>query len=103
MRKWSLVPGTRALMWVNTRSSQPKCATSRYDAARSTRTAHSSGETASFSDGTSSLAVVMSVLSGGRGLRGEPDAVEAGHVVVGDLAPDTLRETAQVLVEEPVR
>ena len=30
-------PGTRAEMCVNTRSSQPKCATSRYAAARSTR------------------------------------------------------------------
>src|SRR5262245_24924882 len=46
-------------MCVNTRSSQPKCATRRYDAARSTRTAHSSCDTLSFSDGTCSVAVLM--------------------------------------------
>ncbi len=29
MRNWSWVPGTRAVMWVKTRSSQPKSCTSR--------------------------------------------------------------------------
>src|SRR5215813_1641739 len=46
-------------MCVNTRSSQPKCATRRYDAARSTRTAHSSCDTLSRRDGTCSVAVLM--------------------------------------------
>src|SRR5258706_10417519 len=45
MRNWSSCPGTRALMWVNTRSSHLNIATSRYAAARSTRTCHSSGLT----------------------------------------------------------
>ena len=42
MKKLWSEPGTRMLMWFQTRSSYPKCAASRYIAARSTRAAHSS-------------------------------------------------------------
>src|SRR5687768_7760885 len=63
MRNASFVPGTRALMCVKTRSSQPNRATSRYAAARSTRIAHSSGETLRASEGMSSSSVLMRVSS----------------------------------------
>src|SRR4029077_20392571 len=94
MRNWSSVPGTRAEMWVKTRSSHPKRATRRYAAARSTRTAHSSGETLPSSDGISSvLSDMMSPLY----------AVKGGHVIARDLAADAVGQLAQVLVEVAAR
>src|ERR1700736_4535308 len=48
IRKWCSGPGTRAEIWVNTRSSQPNSAVRRYAAARLTRASHSAEETACF-------------------------------------------------------
>src|SRR5688500_4914717 len=45
MWKCCSVPGTRAEMYVNTRSTQPNIATARTAASTSVRTAHSSGGT----------------------------------------------------------
>src|SRR5258707_6759843 len=95
MRNWSSVPGTRSEMCVKTRSSQPNSAHARYAAARSTRAAHSSGETVSFREGMSRAA----------GFIGDPfsNIVELRHVVAGDLPAHGLGEPAEVLLEDLAR
>src|SRR5437868_12631455 len=99
MRNWSSVPGTRSEMCVKTRSSQPNSAHARYAAARSTRAAHSSGETVSFREGMSRAAGFIVCPFGSEG----SNAVELRHVVAGDLPAHGLGEPAEVLLEDLAR
>src|SRR6185503_7643751 len=66
-------------------------------AARSTRTAHSSGDTLPFSDGNSSATADMGRSSS------LAKVVQPGDVVVGDLAAHAVREPGEVLAEDGVR
>src|SRR5437867_11352941 len=99
MRNWSSAPGTRSEMCVKTRSSQPKSAHARYAAARSTRAAHSSGETLSLSEGMSRAAGVIVCPF----LEAVSNVVELCHVVAGDLPAHALGEAAEVLLEDLAR
>src|SRR5439155_5406636 len=98
MRNWSSAPGMRSEMCVKTRSSQPKSAHARYAAARSTRAAHSSGETLSLSEGMSRAAGFI-VCPFERG----SNVVELRHVIASDLAAHALGEAAEVLLENLAR